>query len=463
MKQTMQQDQRLILTYEMKMSLQLLQMPINDLQDCIEKELNENPILEIDYDKSEEVEVLENKNNKKEEEAFDYDKFLQSSTYDNYRGEITYNDSDDEYDNNPINYSSQSTTLKDYLREQLMERNEERFIQDICEYLVELINEDGFITDDICDISKELSKPKELIQRAFEIIKELQPWGVGAKDFRESLIIQLKKKNYYDSKLEEIITRHLELLASNKLKELAKTLGITLEKVQQYVNIIKALEPKPARGFYTGEEIGYLIPEAFLKKIGKDYYIIMNDDILPKLNVNTYYQRIMKEDASQEAANFMKEKVNNAIALIKGIEQRRKTIYRIIEKIIEYQKDYFDKGDAYLKPMNLKDLAFELELHESTVSRAVKDKYISVPRGTIKLRDLFTNGINANIGEVDISTNIIKKEIEQLVKTEDKHNPLSDQAISELLEKVKMNISRRTVAKYRDELGIRSSSKRKIF
>jgi RNA polymerase sigma-54 factor len=463
MKQSLQQEQKLLLTLDMKISLQLLQMPIIELQECIEKELDENPLLEVDYDEMAMTEEIECKNMKKEDEAFDYEKLIQHNNNDEYRGEITVSNSNDDDNNNPLNYLSKTLSLKDYLREQLLERNENPELYSICNYLIELINEDGFLTDDIREIACELSKPYELVYNAAAIVKELQPHGIGAKDFRESLIIQLKKNNSFDVKLEAIIMKHMELLADNKLRDLSKMLGVTLETIQQYVNVIKSLEPKPARGFYTGDEIGYIIPEAFLKKIGNDYYIIMNEDMLPKLNVNSYYQRIMKESRNQETVSFMKDKVNNALALIKGIEQRRKTIYRILEIVTEYQKEYFDKGEAYLKPMNMKDVATQLNMHESTISRAVKDKYISVPRGTIRLKNLFTNGINTNIGEEDISTNVIKKEIARLIRTENKKNPLSDQAICEILKNEKMNISRRTVAKYREEMDIRSSSKRKVF
>jgi RNA polymerase sigma-54 factor len=200
-----------------------------------------------------------------------------------------------------------------------------------------------------------------------------------------------------------------------------------------------------------------------VKKIGEEYYIIMNDSMLPRLNVNTYYRSMIKEGHNQEVTDFLKDKVNHAIYFIKGIEQRRLTIYRILELIIKYQKDYFDHGEAYLKPMNLKDLASELNLHESTVSRAIKDKYISAPGGTLKLKNLFTKGILIGVGEEDVSTNRIKKTIEQLIKAEDSRKPLSDQEICDLLNKENLNIARRTAAKYREELGCRASSKRKKY
>lgn len=458
--QNLHQEQRLILTNDMKFSLQLLQMPIYELQECIEEELNENPLLEIDYDVSDALEETDLRNTSKEDKEYDYDRLLQANSYDIGTNDVSYYDSD-ETDNNPFNYISQQTSLKDHLKEQLLGLNED--IKRICEYLIEIINEDGFIVDDIREIANDLKIPFQLANSALEVIKELHPFGIGAKDFRECLIIQLKKKNCYDINLEKIINNHIELLAENKLKELAKILKVTVEKIQYYSNIIKSLEPKPSRGFYTGEEVGYIIPEAYVKKIGEDYYIVMNDSMLPRLNVNLYYQRIIKDNSDQEATGFIKDKVNNAMSLIKGIEQRRHTIYRILELIIKYQKDYFDKGEAFLKPMNLNDIATELNLHESTISRAIKDKYVSTPCGTLKLKKLFTNGISNGIGEQDISTNKIKKSIEQMIKGEDRHKPLSDQDICDLLNKDNLNISRRTVAKYREELGFRSSSKRRIY
>lgn len=461
--QKLQLEQKLILTQEMKISLQLLQMPIQELQECIDRELDENPILEIDYDNNETTEDIDETKPTNEKELYDYDKLLCSNSFEGYHEELSYYDSDDDFNNNPFNYISHQCSLKDYIKDQLIDRMESKVIRSICEYLVEFINEDGFITEDIHELSTELNQPYDTVMSALNIIKELQPWGIGARDFRECLLIQLKKNNLYDNNLEKIIMNYLELLAGNKLKELAKTLGITIEETQQFVNVIKSLEPKPTRGFHTDEVIHYIVPEAYLRKIGEDYYIVMNDSILPRLNVNTYYQRIIKEDGNQETVGFMKDKVNGALALIKGIEQRRKTIYRIIEKLIHYQKEYFDKGEAYLKPMTLKDLAVELNLHESTVSRAIKDKYISSPKGTILLKDMFSNGVTNHIGQEDISTSIIKKEIVRLVKAEDKHNPLSDQSICEMLKSSNMNISRRTVAKYREALSILPSGKRKVY
>ena len=465
MNQKIQQEQKLIFTTEMQMSLKLLQMPIYELQERIGKELDENPILEIDYTVSDDVvdadekkEVLANK-----EELFDYNSFLQQTKYDGNIQDVSYIDNDEDNINNPFNYISKITSLKEYLKEQLIDRNDRREIRNICEYLIESINDDGFITDDIRDIVVDINASYDMVNAALKVVQDMQPWGIGAKDFKESLIIQLRKRNINDKEIYKIIDNHLDLLADNKYKELAHILNVDIETVQKYTDIIKSLEPKPARGFYTGEETKYIVPEAFIRKIDNEYYIIMNDGMLPRLNVNTYYCDIIKDESNIEAVNFIKDKVNSALNLMKGIEQRRNTIYRVLEKIIEIQKDYFDMGELHLKPMNLKDISADLNIHESTVSRAIKDKFISIPLGTVKIKDLFTNGINMGNYTEDVSTNIIKKEIEKIVKEEDKHKPLSDQSIYDELNRMNLNIARRTVAKYREELGIKPSGKRKIF
>jgi RNA polymerase sigma-54 factor len=470
--QLQKQEQKLILTNEMKLSLKLLQMPVIDLQEYIMNELNENPILEIDYDAAVDITPA------KEQEAdityvdagvdiddINYDTLIQkiNSNGDDNLGQLFYVSGDEEDINNPFNYISRELSLKDYLKEQLINMDNKKDTRYICEYLIDCIDEDGFITEDIREISEKIKQPYEMVNYALKIIQDLQPWGIGASDFKECLIIQLKKRNILDKNIYEIIINYLELLADNKLRELAKILGITVETVQKYVSLIKTLEPKPARGFYTGEVTGYIIPEAFIKKLGKEYYILMNDNMLPRLNVNSYYCNIIKEENNAEAVYFIKDKVSSAVSLIKGIEQRRNTIYRIIEKIIEYQKEYFDKGEAYLKPMSLKMLSENLNLHESTISRAVKDKYISTPTGTVRIKELFTNGLKQNENNEEISTNLIRIEIEKIIQAEDKHKPLSDRDISELISKANHTISRRTIAKYREELGIKSSSKRRIY
>lgn len=270
------------------------------------------------------------------------------------------------------------------------------------------------------------------------------------------------KRNITDNNIYYTIDNFLEYVGEHKFSYIAKELKISLEKVQEICDIIRSLEPKPSRGFYTGENIEYIIPDAFITKINDEYVIIMNEEAAPRLKINSLYKDIIMHENDKKTINYVKDKINSALFLINSIDKRKSTIYRILEKIVEVQRDYFEYGENYLKPMTLKNVADHLGVHESTVSRAINEKYISTNLGIIKLKNLFTKGIcSEDICEV--STNTVKNTIADLIANEDKKHPLSDQKISEMLSEKGTNIARRTVAKYREELGILPSSKRKRF
>ena len=297
-----------------------------------------------------------------------------------------------------------------------------------------------------------------------EILQSLEPCGIGARDLKECLLIQLKNKGILDEIIKEIVLKYLEDIADCKYNYIAKELKITPKEVQAYEDIIKSLEPKPSRGYYTGEETKFIIPDAYIVKMGDEYNVLINKDITPNITINNLYKQEILERKNKKEVEYIKEKVNDAISLINDIEQRNNTILKLLECIVKRQKAYFEKGQEYLRPMTLRDLADEMGLHESTVSRAIKDKYILTSRGTIKIKDLFCKGIiSSGINEEDVSINTIKNKIKKLINLENKSKPLSDQAICNLLNKEDIAISRRTVAKYREELGIKSSSKRKRF
>ena len=364
----------------------------------------------------------------------------------------------------PFYYIAEEKSLKDYLKEQIGELTEKCEILDICKYMVENLDTKGYLSVSLSDICKELTISNENAETALKILQSLEPQGIGARNLKECLKIQLHNMGIDDENIYKIIDNYLELLAENKYNVIAKELKVTITEVQKYGDIIKTLEPKPSRGFYTGETVKYIVPDAYINKINDQYFISMNEDVLPKLNINSLYKEIIKNEKDIEAVEYVKEKLNSAMFLIKSIEQRKNTVYRVLEEILEVQKEYFDNGDEYLKPMTLKEIANNLEMHESTISRAIREKYVSVNNGKIiKIKDLFTNGIASVVGGEDISTINIKKAIKEMVDNEDQKKPLSDQIICNRLNIEGMNISRRTVAKYREELQIKSSSKRKRF
>lgn len=445
------QEQKLIMTQEMQLSVKLLQMSGFELQEYVEKEVQENPVLDAKASSA----------NNEENNKIDYKELVKYFEFDNYSHH--HYEKRDEDEVSPFNFISEKKSLKEYLREQIRDLGEKDFVKSVCLYIIENIDERGYLEITNEEISEDVKISTPVSEYCVKIIQSLEPSGIGARNLRECLKIQIKKKGIKDINIFEIIDNHLELLAENKYNTIAKILDIDVKKAQEYGDIIKSLQPKPSRGFFTGDEVKYITPDAYIKKIDNEYFIIMNDDMLPKLTVNEIYKEIITNENDKDAVEYVKEKLNSAMFLIKSIQHRKSTIYRVLEKILEVQRDYFDYGDEYLKPMTLKEIAEELQVHESTISRAIREKYIYTNKGTIRIKDLFTTAISSNISGEDVSVKIIKKAIKDMIDKEDKLKPLSDQVICDLINKEGMNISRRTVAKYREEMGIKSSKGRKRF
>lgn len=448
LKLNISQKQKLILTQIMQQSINVLQMSAYDLREYIEKEFEENPILEADFNLIESKDNIDN---------------AQLSKYLNDRYDENYNyQHNNEDETSVFNFISDKKSLKDYLYEQLGEIKSDIKIKKVVSYMIESLDSRGYLENTLEEICSDLGIDKEKVENALEILQSLEPCGIGARDLKECLLIQLKNKGILDEIIKEIVLKYLEYIADCKYNYIAKELKITPKEVQAYGDIIKSLEPKPSRGYYTGEEVKFIIPDAYIVKIGDKYNVIMNKDIIPNITINNLYKQEILNGKNKKEVEYVKEKVNDAIGLINDIEQRNNTILKLLECIVKKQKAYFENGQEYLKPMTLRDLADEMALHESTVSRAIKDKYILTSRGTVKIKDLFCNGIvSSGINGEGVSTNTIKNKIKQLIQLENKNKPLSDQAICDLLKKEHIDISRRTVAKYREELGIKSSSKRK--
>ncbi|MBD7915902.1 RNA polymerase factor sigma-54 [Clostridium sp. Sa3CUN1] len=447
------QEQRLVMTQQMQLSIKLLQMSTYDLREYIENEFLENPILEGNFDFVQEE--------KKYEDKIDYKEMIKYLEFDNY-GSQSYGEYNKDDDVSPFNFISEKESLTEFLQEQLIEADEDDYIKAIVSYMIENIDGRGYLDMPLEDICKELNISLELGQEALEVLQDLDPDGIGARDLKECLKIQLLKKGMLDENLEIIIDEYLDLIADNKYSVIAKNLKITPKEAQDLGDIIKKLEPKPSRGFFTGDEVKFIIPDAAIRKIDGQYFVIMNEGVIPRLSINNLYKNILNNKDDKNTENYVKERLNSAMFLIKSIEQRKSTLLRILEKVVENQKEYFDNGQKYLRPMTLKEMAEMLGIHESTVSRAIKDKYILTRFGTIKIKDLFTTGLSKTEGHgEDVAVVNIKKKIKDLIDEEDKKKPLSDQAICDYLNEKNLNISRRTVAKYREEIGIKSSSKRK--
>jgi RNA polymerase sigma-54 factor len=329
--------------------------------------------------------------------------------------------------------------------------------------LIHNIDERGYLDLDAVHVCKRFRISEELFEECLGVIQAMDPAGVGARSLAECLEIQLKRKDSPNPLAIEIIRHHLEDVAEGRWRKMAQALGAEISEVQAAVDEIKACNPRPGGG-YGSAPTRYVYPDVFVEKVNDEYVILLNENDLPHLTVNAHYQRLIRqrEQMGEDVAQYLKHWVQSALWLIKGIEQRRDTVYRVAEAIVAKQRDFFDKGVDYLKPLTLRQIAEEVGLHESTVSRATQHKYMQTPRGLFPFRFFFPSGL-ATVSGDDLSQKTVKKKIERLISEEDKRNPLSDQKIADMLGEEGIRISRRTVAKYRDELGIAPSGKRKRF
>lgn len=454
----MTQEQRMVFNQSMQQSIKLLQMPLSDLREYIYNQYSENPVLDIgdfDFNKSE-FESKEITLDFKD----DYCKLAQNIYENNYYNKSRYYDNGEE-EKSPLNMIASKKSLNDFLMDQMGELVISEYTKSICEYIICSLSSSGYLEISVEQISEELGICREHIEEALKIVQALEPTGIAARDMKECLIFQIEKLGIKDGIIEEIILNDLENIARNKYEFVAKKLGIKPKKVQEYSDIIKRLEPKPSRGFYTGDEVNYTIPDAEIKNIDGQYFIIMNEVDIPKLSINKTYRDILQDDGDKNTKLYVKDKINQALFLIKSIEQRKSTLYKILECLLDKQRSFFDKGKNYIKPLTLKEVADEIEMHDSTVSRAIKDKYIFTNHGTIRIKDLFVNKTSKDETQSNIASVIIKNRIKNIVKEEDKSKPMSDEKISMILKEEDIKISRRTVAKYREELGIKSSALRK--
>lgn len=452
-KMNLTQQQKLAMTQNMQLSIKILQMSSYDLREYIDKEFEENPILEGDFEFVNEEAKFADK--------IDFKEMIKYLEFDSY-GSHNYQDYNSEDEVSPFNFISEKHSLKDFLYDQVNCSIKDKSLKSIVEYMIESLDARGYLDYSLVDICKDLKITEEEGQEALDILQGLEPDGIGARDLKECLEIQLSKKGLFDSNLDKIISDFLSYIADNKYMEIAKELNITPKEAQDYGDIIKSLEPKPSRGYFTGDEVKFIIPDAFIRDIDGEFLVIMNDGVVPRLTINQLYRNAIIQGKDKDVEGYVKDKVNSAVMLIKSIEQRKGTLLRILEEVVVRQKDYFNKGKNYLKPMTLKDIADTLEMHESTVSRAIKDKYVLTSYGTIKIKDLFCSGIQAKSDQSeDVAVYNIKNKIKELIDGEDKKKPLSDQVICDKLNENNLNISRRTVAKYREEMGMKSSAKRK--
>src|SRR5215467_4128826 len=320
----------------------------------------------------------------------------------------------------------------------------------------------GFLDATLEEIAALGPWPVEIVEEALRIVQRLDPVGVAARDVRESLLIQLEVLGCCDRIAYQLVRDHFESLQTHKLPDLSKSLGLPLDAVLAEMEIIKKLDPKPGRK-YSSEEAQPIVPEVTIEKVGEDYVIRFEDDGMPQLRINRTYRQMMEsKDSSKETRDYIRERFRSAVDLLKNIEHRRQTIYRVCQSIVERQREFLDHGIEQLRPMMLKDVAEDIGMHLSTVSRVVNRKYVNTPQGVYELRRFFTEGMKSDSGE-DVSTRVLKLKIKKMIEAEDPHRPITDDEIAKRLARDGVKLSRRTVAKYREQMRIPGSRERRAI
>lgn len=455
--------QKLALTPQLQMQLKLLQLPQLELSQYIQLEIMENPLLDLE-DEDENAQVLESP--AEEQEPLVIDK-IEKILIDDYFSERADDGRDLGYFNPGIEekpnfelFYSKGTDLWEHLLWQLRLSNAEDRIRLIAEIVIGNIDEDGYLKASDEEIARLADADLETVKEAVLLVQEFDPPGVGARDLKECLLLQLKALGLENSVVSSMVSNHLEDIQRKKYEKLSKVFNLTIEDVLNTIKIIEKLEPRPGRNFAITAS-SFPIPDVYVKKVDEEYQIILNDEGIPRVRLNHFYREMVEgKKLPSDEKKFLKEKYRSAVELLRGLEQRNKTIYRVTESLIKFQREFFDRGINFLKPLNLRDVAEELGLHESTISRVTSNKYLACDHGIFSFKFFFTNALPSKNGA--ISTSRVKELIRKIIDEENPENPFSDMEIVDILKKEGIDIARRTVAKYREELKIPPRSLRRV-
>lgn len=498
LKQSLKMSQQLVMTPQLQQAIKLLQLSRMELLEQVREEMEQNPLLEqpdetVEGDMSDkapgeaslEAGNLEGPANVEPRESgevaqevkpengpaeIDWDQYLNSYQFNeptvaSNKGNVDLEDLPS-FEANLVKRED----LVDHLHEQLSGITLNDAEARVAELIIGNLDDDGYLKlpdvdgDPLIRLANETDVPVRIAERMLKKIQQLDPKGCGARDLQECLLIQCRAMvDPAAPLLGTMIKKHMKLLESKNLPAIARDLGVTLEQVIEASKLLTRLDPKPGRNF-SGDDAQYITPDVHVVKLGDEYTVVLNDDGLSKLRISDAYRQALKRGMlpSGSTKEFVQDKLRSAMWLIRSIHQRQRTIYKVTESIVKFQREFLDKGIAYLKPLILRDVAEDIGMHESTVSRVTTAKYVHTPQGIFELKYFFNSSI-ARTGGDDIASEAVKNHIKQIVAAEDPKNPYSDQKIVELLKAQGIEIARRTVAKYREVLGVLPSSKRKKY
>jgi len=480
-RQQLKLSQQLVMTPQLQQAIKLLQLSRMELIDMVQQELEENPVLDEGVDALDDKETAEEQIEAVSESPADESsessdvadaaadeiaamKEIDWQTYlEGYNLSSTAGDIYEEDEDRPSyeNLLTRKSTLAEHLLWQLglSKVNDRQRL--VASEIIGNLDDDGYLHSSLEEIAQVTGCRPEHAQEALDLVQDFDPPGVACRSLQECLVKQVQHLGMHGSIVEKILTEHISDLESRRYPAIAKTLNVSLDEVLGAAKVISQLDPRPGSSFGQ-DDVHYIVPDIFVYKISDEYVVVLNDEGLPNLKINSFYRSALTNGSGvdQKAGEYIQEKMRGALWLINSIHQRQRTIYRVTKSIVKFQREFFDHGIEYLKPLVLRDVAEDIEMHESTISRVTTNKYVQTPQGLFELKYFFNSGISTTQGET-IASESVKSKIKEIVAGENPKKPYSDQKIVELLLDHGIDIARRTVTKYREMLGIGSSTERK--
>ena len=478
MRLSLRQTQRVVMTPLLQQAIQLLQLSTLELKEVVDQELNENPLLEEvstdtpespqETEVAESVEPLEapgqtepaskETSSVEEERASDLPFDLTSAVFDQHDERTPV--STEEREELPFeNLGSRETSLTEHLTEQLRLATDDEMTIALGEAIIGNVDEDGYLRAEVSELAELTGQPAADVERVLALVQGFDPTGVAARSIQECLLLQLRADPEPDPVSVEIVEQHLGELERRRYAEIARIMKLPLDRIMESIEEIQGLEPKPGRRFAILDS-RYIVPDVTVQKVGGEYVVVLNEEGIPRLRVNSLYRSLLRGSAGEDKS-FVEQKLRSAVWLIKSVEQRQRTLRKVAHSLVKFQRDFLDKGLPYLRPLALRDVGEDIGMHESTISRVTTNKYVQTPQGLFELKYFFHSGIASTNGEV-VSSVSVKRMIQDLVGAEDASKPLSDQDVAAQLHGRGLTIARRTVAKYREELNILPSHQRRL-
>ncbi len=467
-------SQQLVMTPQLQQAIKLLQLSRMELVDVVTQELAENPMLEEGEEREEQPtaeaaaeesaaqtpeDATEVKGESEGMEDIDWQTYLEGYSLSSTTTSDVYEDSEERPSYESL--LTKKSTLFDHLMWQLNLSTVPDYERLAAAEIIGNLDDAGYLHAELDEICAATSVTEETASRALQRVQQFDPAGVASRNLQECLLLQLERMEMGDSLSATILRDHIDDLEGRKYPVIARALKVPLDEVLAAAKVISELDPRPGRA-YNQEDVQYISPDIFVHKVGDEYVVTLNDEGLPNLRINSFYRSALTntDSVDKKAGEYIQDKMRSAVWLIKSIHQRQRTIYKVTKSIVKFQRAFFDYGIEHLKPLVLRDVAEDIEMHESTVSRVTTNKYVQTPQGLFELKYFFNSGISTTDGD-SVASESVKIRIKEIVSKEDPKKPLSDQKIVQLLKESDIHIARRTVTKYREMLGIGSSTERK--